>query len=215
MAAFTPTSPEDVFVNCPFDDDYASTFDALIFAIRACGFRPRCARELDDGGQPRIEKLYDIINQCRYGIHDISRTELDPTNQLPRFNMPLELGIFMGAKRYGRPRIPERRLLILDTEKYRYQKFISDIAGMDIHAHERKSEVAISITRTWLANVSRRRLLGDKRLVRLYERFKADIPALAASLGFDPNAIPYSDFDTMVDGWLLDAGKTEDAFSVH
>lgn len=207
MAASSATSPEDVFVNCPFDDDYASTFHALIFAIRACGFRPRCARELDDGGQPRIEKLYDIIQECRYGIHDISRTELDPVNQLPRFNMPLELGIFMGAKRYGRPRKPERRLLIFDTEKYRYQKFISDIAGMDIHAHEGRADSAIVTTRAWLANVSRRQLLGDKRLVTLYEHFKADVPTLAASLGFDPDAIPYSDFDRMVEGWLLDAGK--------
>jgi hypothetical protein len=49
--------------------------------------------------------------------------------------------------------------------------------------------------------------LGDKRLVTLYERFKADIPELAASLGFDPDAIPYSDFDGIVEGWLLDAEK--------
>jgi len=201
------TSTDDVFVNCPFDDDYASIFHALIFAIRGCGSRPRCARELDDGGQPRIEKLYDIIQDCRYAIHDISRTELDKVNQLPRFNMPLELGIFMGAKRYGRPRKPERRLLIFDTEKYRYQKFISDIAGMDIHAHAGKAENAIVTTRTWLANVSRRQLLGDKRLVALYERFLIDLPTLAAALGFDPASIPYSDFDRMLEGWLLDAGK--------
>jgi hypothetical protein len=134
----------------------------------------------------------------------VAPADFDPTNQLPRFNMPLELGIFMGAKRYGRPRKPERRLLILDTEKYRYQKFISDIAGMDIHAHERKTEAAIVITRTWLANVSSRRLLGDKRLVGLYERFETDIPGLAATLGFDPDAIPYSDFDGMLEGWLLE-----------
>jgi hypothetical protein len=57
--------------------------------------------------------------------------------------------------------------------------------------------------------------MGDKRLVRLHERFKTDVPALAASLGFDPDAIPYSDFDTMVDGWLLDAGKNKDSFSIH
>ena len=40
----------------------------------------------------------------------------------------------MGAKRFGRPRQREKRLLIFDTEPYRYQKFISDLAGMDIHA---------------------------------------------------------------------------------
>jgi hypothetical protein len=149
------TSPDNVFVNCPFDDDYAETFQALIFGIRACGFLPRSARELDDSGQARSEKLYGLIEECRYGIHDISRTEPDPINPLPRFNMPLELGIFMGAKRYGRPRQREKRLLIFDTEFYRYQKFISDLAGMDIHAHGGKPERALVETRHWLTNVSR------------------------------------------------------------
>jgi len=71
------TSTDDVFINCPFDRQFAAIFDALIFTIYACGFRPRSARELDDGGQARLEKLYAIIEQCRYGIHDLSRTELD------------------------------------------------------------------------------------------------------------------------------------------
>ena len=95
------TSPDNVFVNCPFDEDYAEAFQALIFAIRACGFLPRSARELDDSGQARSEKLYGLIEECRYGIHDISRTELDRINQLPRFNMPLELGIFIVGRRLG------------------------------------------------------------------------------------------------------------------
>jgi len=48
-----------------------------------------------------VDKLYGLIEACRYGIHDLSRTELDKSHQLPRFNMPLELGIFLGARRYG------------------------------------------------------------------------------------------------------------------
>ena len=168
MTAEAPTSPEDVFVNCPFDDEYAGTFRALIFAILACGFRPRSARETDDGGEARIEKLYAIIQSCRYGIHDISRTELDSENGLPRFNMPLELGIFMGAKRYGLKRQREKRLLIFDKDKYRYQKFMSDIAGMDIHAHGGKPDRALVETRDWLTNVSRRQLLGGNELLALH-----------------------------------------------
>jgi hypothetical protein len=46
--------------------------------FRARGFLPRSVRELDDGGQPRIEKLYSLISECRYGIHDFSRAELNP-----------------------------------------------------------------------------------------------------------------------------------------
>ena len=101
MAVVEKTSKSDVFINCPFDIDYSPIFDALVFVVYACGFRPRSARELDDNGQTRIEKLYNIIDECRFGIHDLSRTELDQVNRLPRFNMPLELGIFLGAKRYG------------------------------------------------------------------------------------------------------------------
>lgn len=101
MAGRQQTSADDVFINCPFDHDYAPTFGGLIFTIYACGFRPRSARELDDGGQTRIDKLFVLIDECRFGIHDLSRTELDEINQLPRFNMPLELGIFLGAKRHG------------------------------------------------------------------------------------------------------------------
>ena len=93
----------------------------MIFAIYACGFQPRSARELDDGAQTRIDKLYSIIEQCRYGVHDLSRTELDAENNLPRFNMPLELGIFLGAKRYGDESQKDKRALILDIEQYRYQ----------------------------------------------------------------------------------------------
>lgn len=57
----------------------------------------------DDAGQARISKIYDLIRRSKYSIHDISRTELDPDHSLPRFNMPLELGIFLGAKEYGGP----------------------------------------------------------------------------------------------------------------
>ena len=40
-----PSSPDGVFINCPFDKDYSATFDALIFAVFVCGFRPRWACE--------------------------------------------------------------------------------------------------------------------------------------------------------------------------
>jgi hypothetical protein len=202
LAPAPPISPDHVFVNCPFDDEYTETFRALIFAIRACGFQPRSARELDDSGQPRIEKLYGLIKECRYGIHDLSRTEPDAVHHLPRFNMPLELGIFMGAKHYGAPRQREKRLLIFDTEQYRYQKFISDLAGMDIHAHGAEPETALIETRHWLTNVSRRQLLGEQDLLVSYRAFREELPTLAERLGLDPAGLTYADFDQILSGWL-------------
>ena len=92
---------ESIFINCPFDLEYRPIFQALVFAVHECGYFARCALEVEDSGQVRIQKIEQIIAECRFGVHDISRTKADPENQLPRFNMPLELGLFLGAKRYG------------------------------------------------------------------------------------------------------------------
>ncbi len=198
-------SNDDVFINCPFDADYAPTFRTLIFTIYACGFRPRSALELDDNGQTRIDKLFNLIGDCRYGIHDLSRTELDRAHNLPRFNMPLELGIFLGAKRYGDDEQRAKRTLILDIEQYRYQRFVSDLAGMDIHAHAGDPQRALRETRNWLTNVSRRVLPSAERIARLRAGFLGDLPALAVALEFDPNEIPYVDFERLVVAWLSNA----------
>ena len=74
----------NVFINSPFDEGYTQLFDATIFAVIACGFVVRCALEIDDGSEVRIAKIFNIVAACRFGIHDLSRTELDPEHLLPR-----------------------------------------------------------------------------------------------------------------------------------
>ena len=118
-----------VFINCPFDSNYLELRNALIFAIYDCGFTPRCALEEDNSGNVRFDKIQRLIEQSKFGIHDISRTELDQTTGLPRFNMPLELGVFLGAKRFGYKIHTNKNLLIVGNEKYRHQACISDFAG--------------------------------------------------------------------------------------
>src|SRR3954468_768137 len=90
-----------VFINCPFDDEYTPIFEAIVFTIQACGFSARCARSRLNSGEVRLHKILEIIGDCRYSIHDLSRTQLDRTTALPRFNMPLELGIDIGCRAYG------------------------------------------------------------------------------------------------------------------
>ena len=122
--------------------------------------------------------------------------------------MPLELGIFLGAKRYGGRSQNQKRTLILDIQKYRYQKFISDLAGMDIHEHRGQVKRAIRETRDWLANVSRRKMPSSQRVVRIYETFLKDLPLIAKELEFDPGDIPYVDFERIVVAWLRDKPAT-------
>jgi hypothetical protein len=197
------TNSKDVFINCPFDSAYTKSFRALVFAVRACGFRARCALELDDAGETRLEKLYRLVEQSRYGIHDLSRTELDSVNHLPRFNMPLELGIFLGAKRFGGDDQKAKHVLILDIEKYRYQKFISDLAGVDIHNHGGNPRKAVTETRDWLANVSKRTTIPSQRdLLKAYDDFSKALPDLAKVAGYKVKDLQFADFERLLVSWL-------------
>ena len=103
------------------------------------------------------------MEECRFGIHDLSRTQLDRRSRLPRFNMPLELGMFLAAKRFGVELQRRKNALILDRDRYRYQKFISDIAGQDIRAHDLGQAAAISVTRRLAAVLFQQGDAGRKR----------------------------------------------------
>jgi hypothetical protein len=167
-----PARNRDVFVNCPFDSDYLIFFRAIVFVVIRCGFRARSALETDDASENRFDKICNIIQRYRYGIHDISRTELDPESQLPRFNMPLELGVFLGAKRFGVGGQKLKRCIVLDRERYRFQRFISDIAGQDIHSHRRDLRQLIVELASWLRDQSRDpKVPGGQRIAADFASF--------------------------------------------
>ena len=100
-----------------------------------------------DSSEVRIDKIARIIKDCRYGIHDISPTDSEAATGLPRFNMPLELGLFLGARRLGSKTDKTKACLIFDSERYRYQRFCSYIAGQDIQSHESNPGDAIRVVR--------------------------------------------------------------------
>ncbi len=64
-----------------------AVLDVLVFAVFDCGFEPRCAMEIDDSARIRIDKIFNIINECKFSIHDISRTESDSICFLARFSI--------------------------------------------------------------------------------------------------------------------------------
>lgn len=194
----------DVFINCPFDGEYRGIFDAIVFAVMDCGFRPRCALEIDDSGQVRLDRIVDIIRSCRFGIHDLSRTELDTEHQLPRFNMPFELGMFLAAQRFGSGKQKRKVSLILDRDRYRYQKFISDIAGQDIRDHKDSISNVIRVVRDWLrSHVGRtRQIPGGEVIGHRYEEFSQELPRLCSPLGLNPADLTFPDYSHLIETWL-------------
>ncbi len=196
-----------VFINVPFDDEYEPLRDAIVFATFDCGFVPRCALEEDDSGNVRVEKIIQLIRESKFGIHDISRTELDSVNGLPRFNMPLELGLFLGAKKFGDSSQRSKNTIILDRERYRYQKFLSDLSGQDIRSHDGDAHKAITIVRNWLNSASGRKTIpGGAEIARRYERFLGDLPDICTAARLEPSEVTYNDLCQFASRWLQEAG---------
>ncbi|CAL4868716.1 hypothetical protein MMA231_03005 [Asticcacaulis sp. MM231] len=195
---------EDVFINCPFSDDYDSFFKAILFTVIRSGFNPRCAREEDDGGDVRFDKICRIIDDCKYGIHDISKTDSDGDPPLPRFNMPLELGLFLGAKKYGDAEQSLKKAIIFDREAYRYQKYISDISGQDIHAHNNDVGQLIIEVAAWLRRASKRKTVpGGTAIADEYAVFMKNLPVMLAARQMQPKDLTYDDDVTFIAEWLV------------
>lgn len=194
---------KDVFINCPFDKSYKPLFQAILFAVYDLGFVARCALEIDDASEVRLEKIMRIIEQCAYGVHDISSVGLSAGTKLPRFNMPLELGLYLGCKRYGGTPQHKKACLILDSEPYRYRASVSDISGQDIHSHRNDPKRAISELRNWLATVSKAKgLPGGAEVAARYGRFLRDLPRICRKLKRQRDDLTFADFSEVVEIWL-------------
>ena len=182
---------DNVFINCPFD--------AMVFTVHDCGFITRCALEEEDASQVRIDKIYAIIADCHYGIHDISRIELDENSGFPRFNMPLELGIFLGAEKFG---IDEKKCLVLDKEPYRYQQFISDIAGQDIQVHDNEVETIVKVVRNWLRTASDRWTIPGGHIIwERYQTFLTELPQTAEKCLLEADDLIFNDYLLVIATW--------------
>lgn len=177
-----------------------------MFAIFDCGFVARCALEDDDASRVRVDKIYDLISASKYGIHDISRVTLDHVHRLPRFNMPLELGLWLGAKRFGSKRDKQKRALVLDKLSHRYQIFCSDIAGQDATFHNNDTATVIRRIRDWLRNSPDCKDVafpGADTLVDRYCRFRAQLSSLCRVRGLNLKSLQFNDYATLVAGWLI------------
>lgn len=195
----------NVFLNFPYDRKFSRLSDAIVFTVHDCGFHARSALEVEDSGRTRVEKILDIIEQSKFGIHDISRAGVDRKTRLARFNMPLELGFFIGAQRYGSPQDREKRCLILDRDRYRYRNFCSDIAGQDIRAHGDDPQNAVRAVRDWLSGYRSGELLpGGTVIFGRYEQFRLQLPQQARELRLNHRELTFGDYVYIIKGWLRD-----------
>jgi hypothetical protein len=125
-----PVNGQSVFLNVPFDTGYAPLFLALIAGLTALGRTPRCVLEIPSGGRNRLERIFSLLESCDASIHDLSRITLSGPQDVPRFNMPFELGMT-----YALSRKASHDFFVLEEKPFRLQVSLSDLNGHDPHIH--------------------------------------------------------------------------------
>ncbi len=178
----------------------------MLFTITAGGYQARCALEENDSGDIRFDKLCRLIESCGKSIHDLSRIQLSD-NGLPRFNMPFELGLLMGARRFGGKRQRAKTAAIMVSEPYRLPAYLSDLAGNDPSAHHGRPEEVIRIVRRYLHQTPDGATLpGANRIIAEFRRFQSELPDLGEEADLTPDEIdPFRDYRTylqLVTGFL-------------
>ncbi len=211
--AAKPPASKAVFINCPFDDGFRPIFRAMIFAIISSGYYPRCALDATDGAEVRVSKIAQMIGECDWGIHDLSRVEIGAAG-VPRFNMPMELGLHLGTRLFGAGRHRRKRALILEAQPYRYDAALSDISGQDIEVHSNDPGEAIRCVRNWLSehrSADEPPLPGAVAMLSDHRSFQTEVGALLATRRLDAlDELTHSDFLFAVRYWIASRGRALD-----
>lgn len=151
---------KNIFINCPFDNEYITLLRPIIFTVVYLGYNPRIALESSDSGKPRLEKLLDLIRESKYSIHDLSRLQANKAKDFFRLNMPFELGLDYSSKHFD-SNLNSKKFLILETEQYDYMKALSDINGLDIKSHKDLPEQAVDCIVSWFTETVGLRKIGS------------------------------------------------------
>ena len=143
---------KNIFINCPFDDDYFPLLKPLLYTVKKIGFKPRITLERNDSGEVRLHKIKELLEASKYSIHDLSRAKAKKVGEYFRQNMAFELGLDLGCRDYSKSKILKgKKILILEDEKYSTQKALSDLSFADCKCHKGDAEELVYEVRNWFA----------------------------------------------------------------
>jgi hypothetical protein len=134
-------------------------------------------------------------------------------DKLPRFNMPFELGLFLGAEHFGaaNKKIKKDVLVLVDKNPShrRYQDCLSDLSGRDVTAHQNDPKNAIKIIRNWLSEYSDDTVPGPARIWDKYQQFSEDLPKICRGVGLSARNLEFKDYSIIVFHWVADNQESE------
>ena len=194
---------KNIFINCPFDDEYFPLLKPLLYTIKRIGFTPRISLERSDSGEIRLHKIKELIESSQYSIHDLSRAKSKKKGEYFRQNMPFELGLDLGCRDYNSDNsFKNKKILILEEEKYSTQKALSDLSFADCKCHKGDAEELVYEVRNWFAENGNKNVPSASSIWDGFNEFYADLYLEKSSLGFkskDIERLPIAEFMSYID----------------
>jgi hypothetical protein len=120
-----------VFLNVPYDDKFEALFIAYIAGLTRLGFGIYVT--FAEPGPHRLSTIIGLIEKADFSIHDLSRIER--SKGIPRFNMPLELGMSLYRAHLTLRRKRRHLVYLFESTPHRVQQSTSDTNGMDPQIH--------------------------------------------------------------------------------
>lgn len=200
-----PAYDRSVFLNCPFDEEFAPLLQAAAFCVTDLGFFPRLAPEDSDNSRSRLDRILELIKGSKFGIHDISRCHLASPQEFARLNMPFELGLDVACARFGGPSHASKAILVLEHDRYDYQKSLSDISGWDIESHQGEFARVLRIVRRWLIQQAKVPAIGAALIEHHYSDFQEwhwERELLTGAAEDDIREYPTIDFVQAMQEWV-------------
>ncbi|PYY14690.1 MAG: hypothetical protein DMG60_19565 [Acidobacteria bacterium] len=170
-------SERSVFLNIPYDAGFQKLYLAYIAGISAFGLVPRATLEIPTS-ERRLDRIIDLIDECAYSIHDLSRVQLDRrAPRTPRFNMPFELGLAV-ARNKSRGR---QRWYVCESLRRRVNKSLSDLDGTEVHIHEGRLLGLFAVLGDIF--VRRRRQPSVQQMYAIYRAVSGNLPTMLRAAG--------------------------------
>jgi hypothetical protein len=118
--------------------------------------------------------------------------------------MPFELGVDIGC-RMARGDKVRKKCLILEKERYRYRKALSDLSGSDIKTHGNESEQLVREVRNWF--VENENVVADSgtRIWEAFNEFMAEFYRRRKEEGYkdrDLEIMPIPEFTKFARDWI-------------
>jgi hypothetical protein len=126
--------------------------------------------------------------------------------------MPFELGIDVGCRLFGRGRHNQKKCLILEAQRFRYQAALSDLSNSDIAVHGGSPEVIVAEVRNWLGSQSHSQVPGPARVWGAFLDFMADNYAALKQHGFsdrDIEKLPIGELIQCIEPWVESARRKD------